>query len=134
MNRRPTAQPVDASRKGDPFLGTHGNSAADPLEARAQSHSPEDPVVGGVLVRLSSEPDERRAALATLVAHPSITVGDSVGRWLTLAVEARNASEGRDLHAWLGTVRGVEWVEVVSVHFEGSRDGGAGQSEWEVSA
>jgi len=103
-------------------------------EGRGRNPSPEDPVVGGVLVRLSTEAAERRAALAVLVEHPSITVGDPVGRWLTLAIEARNASEGRDLHAWLGTVRGVEWVEVVSVHFEGSGDGWASRPEWEVSA
>lgn len=59
------------------------------------------------------------SARATLAAHPAFTLGERLGDWLTLALEAENASEGRDLHAWLATVPGVEWVEVVAVHFEG---------------
>lgn len=70
-------------------------------------------------MRLSRDPGLREAALAALRGHAAITVGVCTGRWLTVAAEAENASEGRDLHAWLETVPGVEWVEVVSVFFEG---------------
>ncbi len=87
---------------------------------RRESHvSPRDPVVGGVLVRLADDPAHRQAALTTLAEHPAITLGEAIGDWWTLAVEAENASEGRDLHSWIATVPGVDWVEVVSVHFEG---------------
>lgn len=89
------------------------------MNRREEHEPPHDPVVGGVLVRLSKDAVLRDAARLALAAHPGITLGEPVGRWLTLALEAENASEGRDLHAWLCTVPGVEWVEVVSVHFEG---------------
>jgi len=49
-------------------------------------------------------------------------------------VEAENASEGRDLHGWLATVPGVEWVEVVSVHFVGMADEAASKPAVEVMA
>ncbi len=84
---------------------------------------PRDPVVGGLLLRLTREPGLRESALAMVAAHPSMTLGDPTGEWWPLALEADNASEGRDLHAWLTTVPGVEWVEVVSVHFEGMHAG-----------
>ncbi|MGE3311950.1 MAG: hypothetical protein AB7O66_18445 [Limisphaerales bacterium] len=80
---------------------------------------PRDPVVGGLLLRPSRDPRLRASALATVAGHPSMTLGDPVGDWWPLALEAENASDGRDLHAWLTTVPGVDWVEVVSVGFEG---------------
>jgi hypothetical protein len=89
------------------------------MNRREPHFAPRDPVVGGVLVRLSNDDASRDAALAMLAAHPALTLGEAVGDWWTLAVEAENASEGRDLHAWMATVPGVDWVEVVSVHFEG---------------
>lgn len=95
---------------------------------------PRDPVVGGVLVRLSDEPERRERAIEALVSHPAITMGPKTGTWWPLAVVAENASEGRDLHAWLATLPGVEWVEVVSVYFEGMSDDETKESAMEVMA
>lgn len=104
------------------------------MNGRQQNEPPWDPVVGGVLVRLARDPEMRRAARDVLAAHPGVTLGEATGRWLTLALEAANASEARDLYAWLSTVAGVEWVEVVSVHFEGAGGNASTGLETEVAA
>ncbi len=89
------------------------------MKRRQDEGGPWDPVVGGVLVRLSGDGGLRRAALGMLEGHPGVTLGQVSGAWVVVVLEAGNASEARDLHAWLWTVPGVEWVEVVSVEFPG---------------
>lgn len=89
------------------------------MKRRLDEGSPWDPVVGGVLVRLSGDVGLRRAALGMLEGHAGLTLGQVSGAWVVVVLEARNAGEARDLHAWLWTVPGVEWVEVVSVEFPG---------------
>jgi hypothetical protein len=104
------------------------------MNGRQPSEPPWDPVVGGVLVRLSRDPESRRQAMETLAAHPAVTLGEVTGRWATLAVEASHASEALDLHAWLSTVVGIEWVEVVAVHFDDPRQAEVSPTETEVMA
>ncbi len=89
------------------------------MDAFPPANEPVDPVIGGILVQLTDDPVERTEAEATLRAHPALTVGTRSGPWLTLAAEAVNAAAARDLHSWIATVRGVRWLEVSAVFFEG---------------
>lgn len=89
------------------------------MDAIPPDSGPLDPVVGGILVKLTGDPAQRDAALAALRDHPAMTLGSVHGDWLTLAIEAPNAAEARDLHCWVATLPGVEWLEVTAVFFTG---------------
>jgi hypothetical protein len=75
-------------------------------------------IIGGVLVRLSDEPEASARALRELRARPEILLGEPVGPWLPLALEADGPRTSRDLHEWIAGLPGVRFVEVVAVHFE----------------
>lgn len=87
----------------------------DDLEHRSPA---EAGIVGGVLVRLSDNVERRARALEALAARPEILLGEPRGPWQPLALEAEGPRASRDLHEWIADLPGVEFVEVVAVHFE----------------
>lgn len=80
--------------------------------------SPDAGIIGGLLVRLSEEPELRARAVAALRGHAGLLLGEESGPWLPLALEAEGPRASRDLHEWILAVPGVQFVEVVAVHFE----------------
>lgn len=77
----------------------------------------EDEIIGGLLLRLSDDTLRRGGAIAELSRHPAITCGELRGHWLPVAISAVDERASRDLHHWLATIPGIDWVEVVSVFY-----------------
>lgn len=75
-------------------------------------------IIGGVLVRLSDEPEASARALRELRARAEILLGEPWAPWLPLALKADGPRASRDLHEWIADLPGVRFVEVVAVHFE----------------
>ena len=74
--------------------------------------------MSGLVVTLCDDAERCERAVANISAHPAISAGAVEGRWLPIALEARDQRESRDIHDWLMALDGVEYVDVVSVHFD----------------
>ena len=79
-------------------------------------------IISGLLLTLSEHAPLADRAEATLRARPEFTLGDRSQRWLPAALEAEDVRASRDLHDWLATLPGVEFVDVVQVNFEEGTD------------
>lgn len=77
-------------------------------------------ITSGLVLTLSSDPAIAAQALDALCARPELMLGDLNQRWLPVAAEVPDVGAGRDLHDWLNTVRGVDFVDVVHVNFDES--------------
>lgn len=78
-------------------------------------------IVSGLLVTLA--PEANRAALHnTLMARSELSVGQIHDRWLPVALEAGDDVHSRAVHDWLMALPGVEYVDVIAVHFEPDAD------------
>jgi hypothetical protein len=75
-------------------------------------------ITSGLVITLSAEANLAAQAIAQVGARPEFTPGERTDRWLPVAMESGDDAESRDLHDWLGTLPGVEYVDVVSVNFE----------------
>jgi hypothetical protein len=73
--------------------------------------------VSGLLLTLAGTEQDQSTALAAIEAHPAFTCGEIFGRWLPVAMEARDDRESRDLHDWLMAQPGIGFVDVVAVNF-----------------
>ncbi len=80
--------------------------------------APDTGIIGGLLVRLAEDPALRSQAMAELASRPDLLLGEQNGPWLPLALEAEGPRTSRDLHEWILSRPGVQFVEVVAVHFE----------------
>lgn len=87
----------------------------DDLGTRAPA---ETGIVGGLLVRLSDDAALRAQALGELAGNAELMLGQAEGPWLPLALSAQGPRASRDLHEWILSRPGVQFVEVVAVHFE----------------
>ena len=74
--------------------------------------------ISGLVITLSANPADAARVTALLAAHPGVTPGEPAGRWLPVAVEARDDAESRALHDWVEALPGVEFVDVVYVNYE----------------
>lgn len=74
-------------------------------------------ITSGIVITLSADAALARQAQATLRARPELTLGELSARWLPVALEAATVGASRDLHDWLNTVPGVDFVDVVEVNF-----------------
>lgn len=72
----------------------------------------------GLLLTLSPDEPLAEAALAELSRHPAVTLGPRRERWQAVALEVTDESRTRGAHDWLLELPGVDFVDVVSVHFE----------------
>ncbi|MBL9135585.1 MAG: hypothetical protein JNK85_06935 [Verrucomicrobiales bacterium] len=82
----------------------------------------EEEIVGGLLLRLSDNASDRRRAIVELSSHPAVTCGTPNGHWLPVAISAIDQRASRDLHHWLATIPGIDWVEVVSVFYSSAEN------------
>ena len=74
--------------------------------------------IAGLALTLSESTAVAEQAIATLEAHPSVTVGEQAGRWLSVVLDTPGVKESRDLHEWLEAVDGVEYADIVYVGFD----------------
>ena len=77
-------------------------------------------ITSGLVITLGSDAMLAARAAAKLKARPEFTPGERNGRWLPVAMEARDDRESRDLHDWIHTLPAVEFVDVVYVNFDDS--------------
>lgn len=75
-------------------------------------------IISGLLLTLSKDPRMADRALATLRARPEFLLATCHQRWLPVVVEVPDVATSRDLHDWLHTLPGVDFVDVVQVSFE----------------
>ena len=75
-------------------------------------------IISGLLLTLSEDAPLADRAEAALRARPEFTLAERSQRWLPVAIEVENVRASRDLHDWLNTLPGVEFVDVVQVNFE----------------
>ena len=76
-------------------------------------------LTSGLVVTLSSDPAEAAAAMTALRGRPEFTFGDRHDRWLPLVMETCGDAESREVHDWIQALRGVEFVDVAYVNFDG---------------
>jgi hypothetical protein len=75
-------------------------------------------IISGLLLTLSEDARLAEGALSTLRARPEFTLAERSQRWLPVVVEVENVRASRDLHDWLNSLPGVDFVDVVQVNFE----------------
>lgn len=74
--------------------------------------------IAGLALTLSDSTPLVEDAIAALEAHPAVTVGEKVDRWLSVVLDTPGVKQSRDLHEWVESVEGVEYVDVVYVGFD----------------
>jgi hypothetical protein len=74
-------------------------------------------ITSGLVLTLNADAALAEQAVASLRARPEFTPGERNDRWLPVALEARDESARRDLHDWIETLPGVDFVDVVYVNF-----------------
>jgi hypothetical protein len=77
-----------------------------------------DMIISGLVITLSADMALAAQVIETLRARHEFLPGQPNDRWLPVAMEAPDDAVGRHLHDWLQGLHGVEYVDVVSVHFE----------------
>ena len=74
--------------------------------------------ISGLLLTLNDNPTAKSETLLALQSRSGIETGQCVERWLPIAVDAADDQESRQLHDWISALPAVEFVDVVSVHFD----------------
>jgi hypothetical protein len=75
-------------------------------------------MISSVVARVSSD-FLNSGRISELVAHPGIEVGEIVGaNSLPLSIEAATREEMMRIHDWIGSLHGVEWLDVVFVYLD----------------
>ncbi len=85
-----------------------------------QRAKPTRMTVTGLVLTLSAEAFSRGRALDALRAERRVKCGEPHGLRLPVVAETGSLSEGEDLFERLRSTEGVDFVDVVSVHFEES--------------
>ncbi|MBA4150239.1 MAG: hypothetical protein H0X66_19185 [Verrucomicrobia bacterium] len=74
--------------------------------------------ISGLLLTLNDNTVARSETLAALRARSEFELGDCFGSWLPVAMDAPDDEDSRQLHDWIASLPAVEFVDVVSVHFD----------------
>ncbi|MFN7139841.1 MAG: hypothetical protein ACK4UN_10930 [Limisphaerales bacterium] len=74
--------------------------------------------ISGLLLTLNTDSTSLEETIAALRARPELHVGAVCERWLPVAMDAENDEASRNLHDWIASLPAVEFVDVVSVHFD----------------
>lgn len=75
-------------------------------------------LTSGLVLTLSSNATAASASITALRERPEFTLGDRNDRWLPVVMETRDDAESRELHDWVLTLPGVEFVDVAYVNFD----------------
>jgi len=78
--------------------------------------------VSGIALTLHEDPTLARQALTDLRSDTRVALGDGHGRWLPVVVETPDARAARDAHAWIESLPGVVYADVVYVGFPEAED------------
>lgn len=78
--------------------------------------------ITGLLLTLSDEPNLQQEVFTHLQRRAELQTGPLVGRWLPVALATDSDAQCRELHDWMLSVSGVEYVDVVCVNFEEMHD------------
>lgn len=69
-----------------------------------------DTYLSGLVITLSRDTNVAEESHKAILAHPVITACDREGNYLPITTEAKDA---REIHRWLESLPGVEYVDVV---------------------
>jgi hypothetical protein len=75
-------------------------------------------ITSGLVITLNANSGRARDAISLLEARSELTLGQCIQRWLPVAAEAADVRASHDLHDWVCSVPGVDFVDVVQVSFE----------------
>jgi hypothetical protein len=78
--------------------------------------------ISGLVITLNREASLAERAIEAVAARREFTIGERNGRWLPVVMEARDDAHSRELHDWLQSLDGVDFVDVASVNFEVSHE------------
>ncbi len=79
-------------------------------------------ITSALLITLSSDPALAAEGRQALQARPELTLGECNLRWLPVAAEAETPRSSLDLHDWIQSVPGVEFIDVIQVNFLDTED------------
>jgi nitrate reductase NapAB chaperone NapD len=74
--------------------------------------------ISGLVVTLSRDPHLRELALAAINREPRIETGVMEAGRLAIVVETDSPDDDRDVWQWLGSLPGVDFVDVALIGFE----------------
>lgn len=77
-------------------------------------------ITSGLVLTLAADPGLAREARTILLNRPELTLGIQTARWLPVVAEAPDVAASRDLHDWLSSLPGIDFVDVVHVDFQES--------------
>lgn len=83
--------------------------------------------INGLTITLSQQPELAGRALAAIRSCKCCTAGAVAGRWLPVAVEARDEAHARELHDWLEALVGVDYVDVVFAGIDAGQPAGCAE-------
>lgn len=72
----------------------------------------------GHVITLSSNPDDAVHVKHRLVSESPFHLGECVGTRLSAVLEVSNSIAAQHWHDWVANLPGVEYVEVVFVHWD----------------
>ena len=80
-------------------------------------------MISSVIARLSANVGSLASTMSQLTAHPLLEVGDLVdNRLLPITIDASTRFQMEDTTRWIQSLKNVEFVDVVLVHFEGEEE------------
>lgn len=74
--------------------------------------------ISGLVITLSTDPRERRDALAALANHSAVECGETDDNRMPIVVDTPDSDADRAVWEWLHQQRGITFVDVAYVHFE----------------
>ena len=75
-------------------------------------------ITSGLVLTLNADPALAQQAQTTLLDRVELTIGQQNDRWLPIVIQASDVAASRDLHDWLCSLPGIDFVDVVHVEFE----------------
>ncbi len=74
--------------------------------------------ISSLLVTLDQDPHLKAEAQQWLDSRPAVTTGPLHGQRLPVVLDTVSLDEGRELVEQMGNVRGIAFVDVLSINFE----------------
>ena len=76
-------------------------------------------MISSVIAKLNCDESTLRSNMGQIAAHPALDIGELVeGRSLPITIESGGNQETEQITRWIMSLPGVDFVDVVFVHFE----------------
>ena len=77
-------------------------------------------MIASVVVTLSDDAERLQSTLSEIASRQELELGEIKGteRRISLTIDSAGPSAGEDVTIWLRSLVGIEFVDVVFVHFE----------------